>query len=183
MASHREAHLVELVDPNGRAIGVATVEAAHQSPGPLHRAFSVVILDDDDRVLLQQRSAEKTRFALRWANACCGHPAPGVAVEDSATIRLGEELGASPIPLKDVGVHLYQASDDATGRVEHEWDHVLLARVPVDGVALAPDPSEVAATRWAPLAEVYEQAQAEPAGYAPWLVGALRLVLEASRER
>jgi isopentenyl-diphosphate Delta-isomerase len=181
MASLREAHLVELVDQDGRAIGEATVEAAHQSPGQLHRAFSVVIVDDDDRVLLQQRSAEKTRFALRWANACCGHPAPGVAVEDSATARLGEELGARPIPLKDVGVHLYQASDVATGRVEHEWDHVLLARVPAEGLALAPDPSEVAATRWSPLTDVYEQARTDPDQYAPWLVGALKLVINATR--
>ena len=33
--------------------------------------------DADGRVLLQQRAAVKTRFPLRWANTCCGHPAPG----------------------------------------------------------------------------------------------------------
>lgn len=173
--------MVELVDPNGHAIGETTVEAAHRAPGLLHRAFSVVILDERDRVLLQQRSREKTRFALRWANACCGHPAPGVAVEDSAMIRLGEELGAAPIGLKDIGVYVYQARDDATGRVEHEWDHVLLARVPTNDLALAPDPSEVAAVRWAPLLEVSEQAQAGSEEFAPWLAGALRLVVDATR--
>jgi isopentenyl-diphosphate Delta-isomerase len=181
MASHREAHLVELVDANGRAIGEATVEAAHQSPGQLHRAFSVVILDEDDRVLLQQRAAVKTRFALRWANACCGHPAPGVSVEESATVRLGEELGAAPIPLKDIGVYVYQAQDAATDRVEHEWDHVLLARVQAGDLALAPDPSEVAATRWAPLTDVYAETQVDREQYAPWLIGALKLVMDAAR--
>jgi isopentenyl-diphosphate delta-isomerase len=181
MASHREAHLVELVDDAGKAIGETSVEAAHQAPGLLHRAFSVVILDENDRVLLQQRSTEKTRFALRWANACCGHPAPGMAVEDAATIRLNEELGAAPVPLKDIGTFVYQAQDAATGRVEHEWDHVLLARVPAKDLVLAPDPREVATTRWAPLAEVYARAEANDGEFAPWLAGALRLIIDASQ--
>ena len=63
--------------PTGRPIGSATVDEAHQAPGQLHRAFSVFLRDADGRVLLQQRAAAKTRFPLRWANTCCGHPAPG----------------------------------------------------------------------------------------------------------
>ena len=47
------------------------------------------------RTLLQQRAAAKTRFPLRWANACCGHPAPGEAVTVAAARRLGEELGVT----------------------------------------------------------------------------------------
>ena len=78
MTHVREQHLVELVD-DGRARRSArrTVAAAHQPPGRLHRAFSVLLVDPDGRVLLQQRAAVKTRFPLRWANSCCGHPPPG----------------------------------------------------------------------------------------------------------
>jgi isopentenyl-diphosphate delta-isomerase len=105
-----------------------------------------------------------------------------VAVEEAATVRLNEELGAPPVPLKDIGAFVYQAEDAATGRVEHEWDHVLLARVPANELVLAPDPSEVATTRWAPLAEVYAQAKTNEGEFAPWLIGALRLVLDARRQ-
>src|SRR4051794_29088377 len=76
----RETQLVELDDADGVAIGSCTVAEAHTAPGQLHRAFSVMLLDDLGRVLVQQRAAVKTRFALRWANACCGHPAPGQTV-------------------------------------------------------------------------------------------------------
>jgi isopentenyl-diphosphate Delta-isomerase len=73
--SDRETHLVELVTDEGVAAGSATVTAAHAGDGQLHRAFSVLIVDDAGRLLLQRRAAVKTRFAGRWGNACCGHPA------------------------------------------------------------------------------------------------------------
>jgi isopentenyl-diphosphate delta-isomerase len=173
----REALLVELVTDLGDPIGSTTVEQAHTAPGRLHRAFSVMILDDQGRVLLQQRAAVKTRFALRWANACCGHPAPGTAVIDAATTRLREELGAGPIAMREVGVYEYFAEDEASGRVEYEYDHVLLARVPAGGLDLAPDPAEVAATRWVAMADLVEEMRDDPADFAPWLRGAVNLVL------
>jgi isopentenyl-diphosphate delta-isomerase len=90
----RESHVVELVDLSGRAIGAASVADAHRAPGQLHRAFSVFLRDPGNgRVLLQQRASVKTRFPLRWANSCCGHPLPGEDVTVAAQRRLAEELG------------------------------------------------------------------------------------------
>src|SRR5262245_20873390 len=103
----REAHLVELVSENGTAVGSATVEEAHQAPGLLHRAFSVLLFDSEGRTLLQRRAASKTRFPLRWANACCGHPSPGVGVVEAATQRLSEELGLTGVRLAQAGIYAY----------------------------------------------------------------------------
>src|SRR5690349_10987489 len=105
----REGTLVELVDAEGLALGTATVAEAHATPGFLHRAFSVLLVDPAGRLLLQQRAAGKTRFALRWANACCGHPGPGEPVVDAATKRLVEELGLESVELTEVGVYVYRA--------------------------------------------------------------------------
>jgi len=169
--SSREAHLVELVDDVGTAIGSTTVDLAHQEPGALHRAFSVILTDPDGRVLLQRRAAAKTRFAGRWANACCGHPAPGVTVTEAAAERLIEELGTTTeFTLTEIGVHYYRAADPGTGRVEHEFDHVLLASAPAD-LPLAPDPAEVDEVRWVPHAELIADLSARPDRYAPWLAG------------
>jgi isopentenyl-diphosphate delta-isomerase len=170
----REQDLVELVDQSGDAVGTATVSDAHTAPGQLHRAFSVLLFDADGRTLLQQRSSVKTRFPLRWANSCCGHPSPGVSVVEAAARRLAEELGVTGVPLVDVGVYTYRAQDQATGRVEYEYDHVVIGHVGGD-LAVAPDPSEVAATRWVPAATL------APTGedYAPWLSGVLPIALAA----
>lgn len=170
MMDPRSTHLVELVDEAGLGLGSSTVEAAHRAPGQLHRAFSVVLVDSDGRLLLQQRAQTKSRFPLRWANACCGHPAPGEDVTAAATRRLGEELGLDPVPLTEVGVYSYFAEDPATGRVEYEYDHVLLGLVAVDAPT-RPDPHEVAAVRWVRLDELRADLRAHPRAYAPWLSG------------
>src|SRR6201997_5566054 len=143
-AVDREQLLVELVDRAGRAFGTSTVREAHTAPGRLHRAFSVLLYDPAGRVLLQQRAAVKKRFALRWSNACCGHPAPGQDLAAAATTRLAEELGIAAgqiTPLVEVGVFRYRADDAASRYVEYEWDHVLVATL-THGVP-APDGSEV----------------------------------------
>src|ERR1700752_1262392 len=104
----REEDLVELVDAAGAPCGTATVAQAHSAPGLRHRAFSVHLFDGHGRMLLQQRAAAKTRFALRWANAACGHPAPGEAVGNAAKRRLAEEVGISGIELTEIGVYGYR---------------------------------------------------------------------------
>lgn len=170
MIPSRETHLVELVDSAGVATGHSTVEEAHQSPGRLHRAFSVILSDGAGRVLLQQRAAVKSRFPLRWANTCCGHPAPGESVTVAAARRLVEEMGVGAVPLREVGVHLYYAEDPATGRVEYEYDHVLVGRLPV-GRDLLPDPDEVAQVRWVTPAQLRTGLVEDARSYAPWLPG------------
>jgi isopentenyl-diphosphate delta-isomerase len=171
----REALLVELVDDTGAAIGSTTVDAAHTSPGQLHRAFSVILVDPDDRILLQQRAATKTRFAGRWANACCGHPGPGVPVAEAAVQRLGEELGSPPVHLTELGVYAYRAADLATGRVEHEFDHVLIGAVATDH-ALDPDPAEVSDVRWITRRDLLRALSSDPDAFAPWLAGVVALL-------
>jgi isopentenyl-diphosphate Delta-isomerase len=170
----RELTLVELVSVDGVPVGSTTVRKAHTAPGRLHRAFSVLLFDPSGRTLLQRRAAVKTRFPRRWANTCCGHPAPGTSAVAAATIRLAEELGITGVPLVEVGVHTYVARDPATGLVEHEYDHVLVGRVPA-GLPLHPDPTEVEATRWATPEAVLAEI-ADPT-YAPWLAGVLPIAL------
>ena len=178
----RETHLVELVTDEGVAAGSATVTAAHTGAGQLHRAFSVLIVDAAGRFLLQRRAAVKTRFAGRWGNACCGHPAPGEDLCTSARRRLAEELGLRSVPLTPVGVHLYRAGDPSTGRVEHEYDHVLVGRSSADA-PMRPDPAEVSEVRWIPVDDLRAEFATASTGYVPWLAGVVEVWLTAERPR
>jgi isopentenyl-diphosphate Delta-isomerase len=169
----REDHVVDLVDKSGQSLGSTTVDEAHRAPGQLHRAFSVFLRDPaTGQVLLQQRAAVKTRFPLRWANTCCGHPRPAEDVAVAAARRLDEELGLAvdATSLSEVGVHTYRAADPASGRVEHEYDHVLLGDLP-SGARPAPDPSEVADLRWVSVPDLLASLSVDPSPYAPWLAG------------
>ncbi|WP_328651476.1 isopentenyl-diphosphate Delta-isomerase [Micromonospora sp. NBC_00330] len=180
--SSREKHLVELVDETGKAHGETTVAAAHQPPGQLHRAFSVLLVDPDGQVLLQRRAAVKTRFPLRWANSCCGHPQPGESLAEAANRRLSEELGAGPVELTEVGIYVYYAEDPATGRIEFEYDHVLRGEF-LPHAPLLPDPDEVAELRWADPAALEAELKLDPRSYAPWLGGVVNRLLRPAESR
>jgi isopentenyl-diphosphate delta-isomerase len=182
-AARREQLPVELVDRAGRAIGSCPVREAHTAPGRLHRAFSVLVYDPAGRVLLQQRAAVKTRFALRWSNSCCGHPAPGQDLVAAAQARLAEELGitaAQTTPLTEAGVLRYRADDAATKRVEYEWDHVLVTTL-ANGVPV-PDESEVRQVRWASPGPLAAEIDARPGEFTPWLAGVIEIASEISPE-
>jgi len=173
-ALDREQLPVELVDRAGRPLGTCSVRAAHTPPGRLHRAFSVLLYDPAGRVLLQQRAAAKTRFARRWSNACCGHPAPGQDVAAAAMKRLTEELGitaAQVTPLTEAGVFRYRAFDAPARYVEYEWDHVF--RATLTSGAPAPDESEVSEVRWADPEALTAEIAARPDEFTPWLAGGL----------
>jgi isopentenyl-diphosphate Delta-isomerase len=173
----RENEAVELVDTDGQAVGEATVAHAHTAPGQLHRAFSVHLLDATGRLLLQRRAAAKTRFALRWANATCGHPRPGEPVTAAATRRLIEEIGVQDVELTEVGVYTYLATDPSTGRVESEYDHVLLGILDADADQLRPDPAEVASLRWVHPEDLGAELRERPEDFAPWLAGVTGVAL------
>jgi isopentenyl-diphosphate delta-isomerase len=172
----RESHLVELVDPSGAPLGSTTVAQAHTAPGLLHRAFSVLLTDSVGRVLLQQRAATKTRFANAWANTCCGHPAPGVASIPAAVARLRAELGIEAPALHERGTFIYHAHDPASGRVEHEYDHVLIGTLETP-ITLTLDPTEVANIQWIEAEALGPQLTKKPGYFAPWLLGVLRIAM------
>jgi isopentenyl-diphosphate Delta-isomerase len=157
-----------LVDRRDREIGRSEKLAAHQAPGTLHRAFSVMLLDDDGRLVLQRRARSKYHFAGLWANSCCGHPEPGADPEAAAAQRTFEELGVRPHDLRPCGAFTYQARDEGSGLVEHEYDHVFLGRYTG---ALNPDPAEVDETRALTLETLESELRAEPGRFSPWLPG------------
>lgn len=139
--------LLILVDRQDRQIGATKKLRAHEK-GLLHRAFSIFIFDQHDRLLLQQRADTKYHSAGLWSNTCCGHPRLGETTTAAAKRRLNEEMGLS-CELSEHFTLIYQQSVSG-GLTEHEYDHVLVGRSQSDPT---PHPDEVKAWRWVhPLA-------------------------------
>ncbi|PWY72884.1 Isopentenyldiphosphate isomerase, partial [Aspergillus heteromorphus CBS 117.55] len=67
-----------VVDEDENEIGMASKRACHLLPnitqGLLHRAFSVLLFDTSNRLLLQRRASEKITWPDYWTNTCCSHP-------------------------------------------------------------------------------------------------------------
>jgi isopentenyl-diphosphate delta-isomerase type 1 len=75
--------------------------------GLLHRAFSVFLFDSQNRLLLQQRAAEKITFPDLWTNTCCS-ASPVFVFLRTTNYRLIHGLYSIPSALQEKPVRSYQ---------------------------------------------------------------------------
>ena len=149
---------VILVDENDIPIGSASKLDTHRGEGLLHRAFSVLLFDQNGRLLLQRRALDKITFPGIWANSCCSHPLHiesemiekgDLGVINAAIRKLNQELGIKPSQVektsfRPVGRFRYLARMNEEW-VEHELDHVIAIQAQVD---LEINPNEVHEIAW-----------------------------------
>jgi len=157
-----------LVDNNDAEVGTMDKLEAHQK-GLLHRAFSILILNDTGKILLQQRAANKYHSANLWTNSCCSHPRPGETVVQTGQRRLFEEMGIN-CDLKEIGSFLYKHRFE-NGLTEHEYDHVLIGTHEGDPM---PNPVEVQDYKWISPKALKEEMQLNPAKFTYWFAKALK---------
>ena len=112
-----------LINDQDEVIGKATKRECHLNSnikeGMLHRAFSVFLFDNNNELLLQQRSDAKITFPGRFTNTCCSHPLSFpqeledqdfIGVRRAAQRKLHHELGikANEVRLGPLGkIDLY----------------------------------------------------------------------------
>jgi isopentenyl-diphosphate delta-isomerase len=151
-----------LVDENNRATGTAGKTAVHKS-GLLHRAFSIFIVDQQGRILLQQRSLEKYHSGGLWANSCCGHPRPGERTISAAHRRLNEELGVKTA--LSFGFFARYRTELDNGMQENEFVYVYFGRL---HASPRPDPAEVANVECLSVDEIDRRLKRRPNAFAFW---------------
>jgi isopentenyl-diphosphate delta-isomerase len=154
-----------LVDSDDGVVGYDTKLNAHRGDGVLHRAFSIILFDGPERVLLQRRSAHKPLWPGFWTNSCCSHPRRGESYATASARRLEEELGLSA----DL-VWLYQFEYSARyGDVgsERELCAVLIGSVDsLTGVRV--NPLEIQDWGWFDSDEVDRWIARSPEQFTPW---------------
>ncbi|QIK38680.1 isopentenyl-diphosphate Delta-isomerase [Caldichromatium japonicum] len=169
-AAQRDAlEQVILVDEQDRPLSIAGKLEAHRL-GQLHRAFSILIFNQHDELLLQQRARVKYHFGCLWSNTCCGHPRPDEPIEAAARRRLHEEFGIRA-ELNEQIEFVYRTEDPASGLIEHEYLHVFHGRCTVSP---RPDPVEIGAWRWLAVPRVRRAVGLHPDWFTPWF----RLLVE-----
>jgi isopentenyl-diphosphate Delta-isomerase len=152
-----------LVDESNRAIGSGGKTTVHRT-GLLHRAFSIFIVDENARILLQQRHPGKYHSGGLWANSCCGHPRPGERTARAAGRRLEEELGiTSPLSF---GFFARYSGDLDHGMQENELVYVYFGRLHAQP---RPDPTEVADVSFLTWDEISRGIARDPAVFTVWL--------------
>ena len=151
-----------LVDERNRATGSAGKTAIHRS-GLLHRAFSIFMVDDRGRIVLQQRSREKYHSGGLWANSCCGHPRPGERTLSAARRRLGEELGVTGE--LSFGFFARYEAELGNGMHENEFVYVYFGLLQAEP---KPDPAEIADVAHWSFDDISRHIRRDPDSFTFW---------------
>ena len=181
---------VILVDDEDQVLGSMSKVEAHRGDGVLHRAFSIHVFDEKNRLLMQKRASHKITFPDVWANTVCSHP---LHVDDelndednyvgtklAAIRKMEQELGVPLDTFHTDDIHMitrmmYRARADKIW-VEHELDHILFARAHPN-MEVSPNPNEISEVQWVTEDELNQWLSENPQDgriIAPWF----RLIAE-----
>jgi isopentenyl-diphosphate delta-isomerase len=152
-----------LVDDADHEIGQMSKSDCHAGHGVLHRAFSLLIFNARDELLLQQRSDRKRLWPNFWSNSCCSHPRLGESMTTAIHRRLMEELGLR-CTLDFLFKFKYQAQYDEQG-AEHELCSVFFGR---STTPVHVNREEIADWRWISLPQLQQQLSDEADRFTPW---------------
>lgn len=158
----KKEELVILVDENDEQIGTMPKMEAHEK-ALLHRAFSVFVFNNENKLMLQQRAEHKYHSPLLWTNTCCSHQREGESNVEAGRRRLMEEMGFVT-DLQESISFIYKAPFD-NGLTEHEFDHILIGYFDNQPNI---NPEEVADWKWMDLEEVKLDIQNRPDIYTEW---------------
>ncbi|WP_435346225.1 NUDIX hydrolase [Haloarchaeobius sp. HRN-SO-5] len=166
---------VVAVDSDDDAQGLVNRLEAHTGDGIRHRAFTSLVFDEDENILLAQRAPDKRLWGTWWDGTVASHPVENQSQEEATRERLQDELGIEPDQYENLRVtdrFEYKRYFENAG-VEHEVCAVL--KLTLTDTTLDPDPEEVAGLMWVP----YERLHDNPEWYrqlrlCPWFEIAMR---------
>lgn len=146
---------IVIVDENDACVGSMEKLFVHKN-GILHRAFSVVLFDEEGNMLIQKRSGIKYHSAMLWSNACCSHQRAGESMKEAVRRGLYDELRIA-VDLTESFVFHYRC-ECGNSLVENEIDHVFVGnyfRKPIDF-----NTDEIEEIRWVGIDEILKGMQA-----------------------
>ncbi len=158
-----DSDLLILVNSNDEEIGSADKRACHDGDGVLHRAFSVLLFNQQGELLLQKRAPGKRLWGGYWSNSCCSHPRQGETMDQASRRRVLEELGLNT-ELHYLYKFEYHAQFDELG-AEHELCWVYIGRCDTDP---AVNVNEISEWRFVSTEELASELEHNPSDFTPW---------------
>lgn len=168
---------VILVDENDNPLGEMEKMEAHRK-ALLHRAVSVFLFNNDNKLLLQKRAFGKYHSPGLWTNTACTHPYVNESNEEAVIRRLKEEMGISVDGVRKLFDFIYKESFE-NGLTEYELDHVFVGfsdELPVC------DSNEVSDFDYVDLDEVLERVKSSPNDFTVWFKAIIERVVSETKK-
>ncbi|MFW6385454.1 MAG: isopentenyl-diphosphate Delta-isomerase [Halodesulfurarchaeum sp.] len=147
---------VVTVDADDESQGTVNRLEAHTGDGIRHRAFTCMLFDEDDRILLAQRAPTKRLWDTYWDGTVASHPSAEQTQIEATRERLNEELGLASDQYEDLRV---------TDRFEYkrhyldegvEYEVCAVLKATVTDLDFDPDPAEIGGLLWVDYEDLFE---------------------------
>jgi isopentenyl-diphosphate delta-isomerase type 1 len=142
------------VDEEDNVLGKISREEAHNGSNKIHRTVGVLVFNEENHLLLQQRSLKKDLDPGMWTISAGGHVQYGQSYDNAAKQELLEEIGLKA-KLDFIGKFL------VTTPVQKEWVQMYRTFVSNDQT-FHTDENEVEKVMWLPKSELKEFIQKNP---------------------
>ena len=156
------AEYIIAVDEFDKEIGTIEKMEAHYK-GILHRAFSILVFNSNNQLLLQKRNVKKYHSPGLWTNTCCSHPKYGEDLDDAIYRRIKEEMGFT-CKLKEIFSFVYKVEFE-DNLFENEYDHVFIGKY--DGEVI-PNKEEADDFKWSDINYIKNDIKINPELYTYW---------------
>ena len=167
-----------LVDRDDNQTGIEEKVKCHLPDGKLHRAFTILLFNKDDQLLLTQRSMSKMLWPGDWDGTVASHPRQSETYVSSAERRLPQEIGITckldylfkfeyHVPYKNVGSE-NEICGTLIGIIEDPRKIKLIK-------------NEISATKWVNFHELLVEIKKSPGIFCPWMLVALYFLPESNK--
>lgn len=154
-----------IVDENDNVIGKEEKVKCHLGDGILHRAFTLMVFNDKNELLITKRSKEKMLWPDIWDGSISSHLHEGESYEDAGRRRFPQELGVEG-NVRFLFKIRYQTSYKDVGS-ENEFDAALITK----GInEVFPKKEEISEHKYVDLKELEKDMKNNPEKYAPWFI-------------
>lgn len=141
----------DILNEDGTQAGYSLPRSQVHREGQWHRSVHIWVVDEWDRILLQQRSFHKDSNPGLWDISAAGHISAGQNSREAAVREVAEELGL--VVNTDQIEFLFEDKDQAilqNGKfIDREFHDIYLLRIHIkDAKLIKPDPVELEGIRW-----------------------------------
>lgn len=144
---------------------ISKIEAHMNTTDIPHRAFSIFLFDQQNRLLLQQRADAKITFPNYWTNTCCSHPLHveaemeeknNLGIRKAAKKRLFFEMGLKLFSSRSLFFvkKIYYRSKYNETWGENEIDYVFFIKFSESTKEIKFNPNEVKNIEWVKRDEI-----------------------------
>ena len=155
-----------LVDENDKVVGKEEKMKCHEGKGILHRAFTAMIFNNKNELLLTKRSRSKKLWSDFWDGSISSHVWENESYEDAVKRRLPDELGVKTENVRYLFKIRYQTPYKNIGS-----ENEICAAVIVKGIdRILPDREEISDFKFMNLKDIEEDLKKNPEIYAPWFL-------------